>query len=99
MANYNRYSPYNKTPQTWFLGQYQPIKIPPSDDDEFLIIPQKYHERPWMLAKEKYNNERLYYIFAITNMDLIQDPLYDFKAGTEIRIPTNDRIQRLLGSR
>lgn len=99
MATYNRYSPYSQTPQTWYLGQYVPLKIPPADDDDFYIIPQKYHERPWMLAKELYHNERLYYIFAITNMDLIQDPIYDFKVGTTIRVPANNRVQRLLGGR
>lgn len=100
MANYNRYSPYKDTPQTsWYLDQYTHISIPVADDDEFYVIPQKYHQRPWMLAKELYGNERLYYIFALTNMDSIQDPLYDFTVGKQIRIPSNVRIQRLLGGR
>ncbi len=100
MANYNRFSPYKKTAQTsWYLDQYDPISIPNDDTDEFYTIPQKYDQRPWMLAKELYGNERLYYIFALTNMDIIKDPLYDFTVGTTIRVPTNTRIQRLLGGR
>lgn len=99
MAEYNRYSPYKYTPQSWYLGIYEPIKVLPDESDEIFIIPHQYHQKPWVLAKEKYGNERLYYIFALANMDTIQDPLYDFTVGTQIRIPTNDRIQRLLGSR
>lgn len=99
MADYNRYSPYKNTPQTWYLGQYEHISIPVADDDTQYRIPQKYHQRPWMLSNELYGNERLYYVFALTNMDKIQDPLYDFKAGMTIRVPSNTRIQRLLGGR
>lgn len=100
MAQYNRFSPYkNTTQQSWYLDQYDPIQIPVADDDDTYIIPQKYHQRPWMLAKDLYGNERMYYVFAITNMDLIKDPMYDFKAGMEIRIPSNATIQRIMGGR
>lgn len=99
MSDYNRYSPYKNTNQSWYLDIYDPIKIPSSTTDEDYVIPQKYHQRPWMLAKEKYNNERLYFVFAILNMNIIKDPLYDFKAGTTIKIPTNERVQKILGSR
>lgn len=97
MAEYNRYSVYKNTPQTWYLDQYNPIIIPAADDDIDYVIPQKYHQQPWMLSKEVYNTERLYYIFAITNMNILKDPVYDFKTGTTIVIPSYERIQRLLG--
>ena len=96
--DYDRYSPYKNTSQTsWYLDIYNPIKIVEADDDEFFTIPAEYNCKPMAYAKYKYNSERLYYIFAITNPDIIKDPIYDFKVGVKIRVPTYERIQKLFG--
>ncbi len=100
MVIYSLYSPYAKTKQTWHLGYNLPASIIPADSDSEYEIPNIYHEQPWRLAKELYGNERLYYIFALLNSDLIEDPVYDFTAGKTIRIPTLQRVQQWLnGSR
>ncbi|AUS03009.1 baseplate wedge protein [Vibrio phage 2.275.O._10N.286.54.E11] len=97
MANYSRYSVYRSTPQTWYLGYYEPTPITEADDDLFITLTEKYAENPAKLAKELYDNERLYYIFTLANMDLLADPIYDFQAGITLRVPSNNRVQRLLG--
>lgn len=99
MANYNRFSPYKATDQTWHLGYYVPLKLKPSSDDLFYTIPDKYHQQPWRLAKELYGQERLHYVFALLNMGTIKDPLYDFRAGLTIRIPSAARIQKMMEGR
>lgn len=96
-SSYNRYSRYKSTTQTWYLGYNEPTSIAPSDDDEILTLPAKYNENPAKLAYDRYNNERLYYVFALANIDIIIDPIYDFVTGITIRVPTNARIQKMLG--
>lgn len=96
-STYSRYSPYRNVKQTWYLDFYNPSPINPADDDEIFIITSVYHENPTKLAREKYGNERLWYIFTLANLDKILDPIYDFKSGLEIRVPSNNRVQKLLG--
>lgn len=94
---YSIYSPYYKAKQTsWYMDYYEQPSLPKADSDVLYTIDPMYNEQPWRLAKDLYGNERLYYIFALLNPDLIQDPVYDFKAGIEIRVPTSERVQRYL---
>lgn len=96
--DYNRYSPWKKTEQTsWYLDIYNPIIIKQADDDTFFTITEQYHQKPMALAKNLYDSERLYYVFAILNPDL-EDPVYDFTAGRTIRVPSNSRLQKIIGS-
>ncbi|BBM62151.1 TPA: baseplate wedge protein 53 [Escherichia coli] len=97
MSNYSQYSPYAKVKQTWYLGYTLPRDIVPADTDDFYEIPLKYEYQPWRLAYEMYGNERLYYIFALLNPDILgEDPIYNFKSGVTIRIPANQRVQNYL---
>ena len=97
MSDYSRFSPWRNVKQTWYLGYHEPIPIAPADDDVLYTIPNEYNENPAALAKEVYGNERLLYIFALANVDTIMDPIYDFTAGKSIRVPSNSRIQRIIG--
>lgn len=95
-SKYSEYSPYAKVKQTWYLDYNLPMNIPPADSDIDYVIPNQYDKQPWRLAHDLYGNERLLYIFALLNPDIIEDPLYDFTAGTTIRIPTVQRVQSYL---
>lgn len=95
---YGQLSPYAKVKQTWYLDYNLPSPIYPADSDIDYVIPLKYNEQPWRLAKEIYGHERLYYIFALLNADLIQDPVYDFKAGVTIKLPSMTRVQDWLNN-
>lgn len=97
MADYSIFSPYSKVKQTWYLDYNLPRDIPPADTDDFYIIPPKYDEQPWRLSYDLYGNERLYYVFALLNADLLEeDPIYNFKSGLTIRVPSSQRIQTYL---
>jgi len=99
-AQYSTYSPYSKVKQTWYLDYNLPKTIVPADSDTTYEIPPQYNEQPWRLAKDLYGNERLYYIFALLNPDVLVDPIYDFSTGTTISIPSLQRVQVWLnGSR
>jgi len=99
-SQYSTYSPYSKVDQTWYLDYNLPQTMVKADSDSEYIIPPQYNEQPWRLAKDLYGNERLYYIFALLNPDLLVDPIYDFTAGTTILIPSLQRVQVWLnGSR
>lgn len=98
-VNYSEFSPYKKTKQKWYLGYNLPKPMAKSSTDLQYTIPAKYHYQPWRLAKELYNNEGLYYIFALLNSNILVDPVYDFESGTVILIPTVARVQDYLKSK
>lgn len=95
-SKYSQYSPYSKVKQTWYLDYNLPANILPADTDRDYVIEAKYNEQPWKLSKDLYGTERLYYIFAILNADLLEDPVYDFKSGLTIRLPSLVRVQTWL---
>lgn len=97
-SKYSLYSPYAKVKQTWYLDYNLPQVIIKADTDIEYTIPTQFNEQPWRLAKELYGNERLYYIFALLNPDILVDPIYDFTAGKTILVPTLQRVQTWLNS-
>ncbi|AFA44353.1 hypothetical protein [Klebsiella phage phiKp_21] len=98
-ASPSQFSPYAKTEKTWYLDYNLPRDMVAADSDQDYEIPAKYDEQPWRLSYELYGNERLYYIFALLNPDLLgEDPIYNFKSGLVIKVPTPQRIQTYLGT-
>ena len=94
-VNYSQISPYFKTKQTtWYLDFYEHRSIPPHGTDKQIIIKQKYHKRPDLLAKELYNDTKYMFVFALCNMDIIKDPINDFVEGIVITIPTYERVSK-----
>lgn len=84
---------YKETPVVdYYLDIWKGINIPVSADDETFIITAKYHERPDLLAYDRYGSPRLWWVFAKRNMDILVDPLRDFKSGLEIKIPSVNSI-------
>ena len=97
MVKFDKASFYRKTKDNeFFLGNYEPIYLPKDSTDYYMVIPTKYDLKPGGLAKELYGNPRLLWIFSVMNRDIIQDPLFDFRAGTIIRVPTKERLMSLL---
>lgn len=86
-------SPYFKTS---IVNDYLDIinmpNIPQSNNDEYYTIEGKYHRRPDLLANELYGSSRLWWVFIKRNMNLIEDPISDFKAGLTIRIPNQSSL-------
>ena len=61
-----------------------------------MVIPTQYDLKPGGLAKELFGNPQLLWVFSAMNRDIIQDPLFDFRAGTIIRVPNKERLMSLL---
>lgn len=92
----NSISPYYLTPVTnYYLDILVMPQLDTSLDDEYYTIEKKYEYRPDILAKKLYGSEYYWFVFILRNMDVIQDPIFDFKAGTEIRLPTIDNVKKL----
>jgi len=92
-VEYKKGSPYSKTPQTsWYLKSFVPTPIEVSDADEFYTLTAEHHNRPDRLSYELYGTTDYWWVFMVRNMDLIKDPVFDFRAGLIIRIPPRDSL-------
>lgn len=94
---YGTTSPYFTTPQSsFFLEYFNYRNIPLDGTDIFYIIQPQYQYRPDLLASVVYNDSNLWWVFTNTNLNQIQDPIWDFVAGLEIRYPTKQRINNII---
>lgn len=83
-------SQYLLTPiQDWYLDIMVPRSVPSSDFDKIIIIPAAYNQRPDLLSQEEYGTPALWWVFAVRNPDLMNDPINDFVSGLEIYVPVN----------
>jgi len=80
-----------------FLDVNRLPTMPTSPYDEDYTIPQQYDERPDLLAYQLYESSRLWWVFALRNLDTIQDPIRDFKAGTTIKLPSAETVNTYMG--
>jgi len=99
MVTYPQSSPYGTTQvyNNSFLDLMNNRPIPPNLDDTVWEITQTYHLRPDLLAYDLYDDSRLWWVFAQRNPNKIQDPLFDFVAGTTIFIPQIQTLKDSLG--
>lgn len=97
-AEYRQDSPYAQTRmQGTFLDIYEHRPIPSHADDVLFTINTTYQYRPDLLAYDLYNNERLWWVFAVRNPNAIEDPIWDFVIGKKIYIPKQDTLSQALG--
>jgi hypothetical protein len=97
-AKYSKTSPYYSTDRYGkFLDVMINRPIRGQASDIWYQIDKVYEYRPDLLASDLYGNSGLWWVFAQRNPDIIQDPIYDFKAGRSIYIPTKDQITQDLG--
>lgn len=89
-ANNKETSQYFITPvKDWYLDIWNPRPIPKNDYDKIIVIPPQFNQRPDLLSQQEYGTPRLWWVFAVRNPDLINDPIDDFVAGLEIYIPAD----------
>ena len=79
------------------MDLYNPRPITGETDDISYEIDRIYAYRPDLLAYDLYGTPRLWWVFAQRNPNEIEDPIYDFKPGTVIRIPKLSNLQNDLG--
>ena len=95
---YSKSSLYGSTP---IIGDQLDIlnyrRIPHNPDDVPYIIRAQYNYRPDLLANDLYDDPNLWWVFKSRNPEVIDDPIFDFVAGIEIRIPDIDTIRTVIG--
>ena len=97
-ANYSASSPWHDTSQNrLYLEIWRPRSIPFSKDDFSYTIQPQYNYRPDLLAYDIYGNPRLWWVFMQRNIDIIFDPIYDFRTGVTIQLPKKSSLLVLLG--
>jgi hypothetical protein len=97
-ATYNDLSPWSLTPITRNYLDLLQIRTVSAESDDFLYtIQPQYNYRPDLLAHDLYGESALWWVFIQRNLDVIQDPILDFVAGTQIYIPKNSSLKEVLG--
>jgi hypothetical protein len=98
MAIYNNNSPWYNTQTTQDYLDILTIRPVAADTDDFLYtIESQYAYRPDLLAYDLYGESSLWWVFIQRNLDVLQDPIYDFVPGTKIYIPKNSSLRTVLG--
>ena len=99
MASFNSKDSFLKRAPTnsWYLDVNDLPKLPKSRADRFYKIEPKFAKRPDLLAHELYGTVRLWWVFALRNPDLIEDPIRDFKSGIQIRLPHKGVLETIIG--
>jgi len=72
-------------------------KISASIADKLYQIEPRFDQRPDLLAFELYGTTRLWWLFALRNVDIIQDPIRDFRHGIQIYLPPKTIIEGFRG--
>lgn len=90
-------SPYFKTPiKDFYLDLMVKRSVPPSANDRIIVIEAKYEGRPDKFANDYYGTPRLWWVLPSRNMDILIDPIEDFKAGVAIFVPSPESVQDLV---
>lgn len=96
--SYSKSSPYYNTNQTNNYLDVMSIRdIPALKNDTLFTLTSQYKHRPDLLAYDIYQNEKLWWVFAMRNKDIIRDPIYDMIPGVKIFIPQLTTINDTLG--
>jgi hypothetical protein len=99
MSAYEASSPWYNT--NTVSGQYLDLlkirPIPAESDDILYTIETQYAYRPDLLAYDLYGSNKLWWVFAQRNMDVLKDPVYDMVPGTQIYLPKGDSLSSSLG--
>ena len=97
-ATYSNTSP-------WYTTQLKQdyldvLKIRPVSaeiDDYLYSIEPQYANRPDLLAYDLYGDAALWWVFIQRNLDVLQDPIFDFVPGKRIYIPKTASLKTVLG--
>jgi hypothetical protein len=95
---YSKNSFLNSAPNKSFytgLNYANLPRIKESITDKTVILQEKYSMRPDLLAYDLYNNVEFWWVFTLRNLDIIKDPLMDFQAGIEIKVPSKETVENL----
>jgi Base plate wedge protein 53 len=98
MALYNLTSPYYTTSLNGgYLDVINFRNIPSNKDDVLFELTKQYEHRPELLANDLYGDVNLWWVFAVRNKNIIQDPIFDMVAGIKIYLPQQTSLNKALG--
>jgi hypothetical protein len=98
MAKYTAKSPWFSTTIKDDYLDVLSIRTVSAESDDFLYtIEPQYTYRPDLLAHDLYGDAALWWVFTQRNLDVIQDPVFDFIPGTQIYIPKGNSLKTILG--
>jgi alpha-L-fucosidase len=98
MANYSNKSPWFDTESMpGYLSYLNARSVSAETDDYLYTIESKFNYRPDLLSFAVYGTPKLWWVFMQRNMDVIRDPIFDFKAGTQIYVPKKSSLFEVLG--
>lgn len=98
MATYRPSSPWKDTPiENNYLTVLRIRPVSAEADDFLYTIEPQYTHRPDLLAYDLYKDSKLWWVFIQRNLDILQDPIYDFIPGTKIYIPKGNSLKKILG--
>jgi hypothetical protein len=98
MAIYANTSPWAATEKVQdYLGIFSIRPVAAESDDYLYKLEPQYTHRPDLLAYDLYANSKLWWVFMQRNLDIIQDPIYDFVPGIEIYLPKKTGLFKVLG--
>jgi len=97
-ATYSNTSPWYTTTTTQNYLDILTIRPVSAEVDDFLYtIEPQYTYRPDLLSFDLYGTSDLWWVFIQRNLDILQDPIFDFVAGTKIYLPKNSSLTSVLG--
>jgi hypothetical protein len=98
MATYSNFSPWFTTDiKQNYLDLLAIRPVSAEADDTYWTITPQYSYRPDLLAYDLYGTADLWWVFTQRNLDILQDPIFDFVPGTKIYIPKNSSLRTALG--
>jgi len=98
MAEYINTSPWYTTQFKQDYLDLLSIRPVSSEPDDFLYtIQAQYAYRPDLLAFDLYGEASLWWVFIQRNLDVLQDPIFDFVPGKKIYLPKESNLRSVLG--
>lgn len=98
MAQYSILSPWHTTDFKQNYLDVLSIRPVSAEPDDFLYtIESQYMYRPDLLAHDLYGDAQLWWVFTQRNMDVLEDPIFDFVPGKKIYIPKASGLRTVLG--
>jgi hypothetical protein len=97
-TTYSNTSPWHITPISQnYLDILSIRPVSAEDDDVLYTIGPQYQFRPDLLAFDLYGDATLWWVFIQRNLDVLEDPVFDFVIGKQIYLPKNSSLSTVLG--
>ena len=98
MSNYTNTSPWYLTQTNQdYLDVLAIRPVSAEVDDFYYTIESQYAFRPDLLAFDLYGESNLWWVFIQRNLNVLQDPVFDFTPGKKIYIPKKSSFFTVLG--